>query len=76
MESLGTWQQFGAFGLVCVVLVWIILDQRRTIQEQKDELREVQRQLVNEVVPLATRMLDALREAGEIVAAAAKRQQT
>lgn len=73
MEDLGTWQQFGAFGLVCLVLVWIIMDQRRTIAEQKDELREVRRQLVEEVVPLATRMLDALREAGEIVAAAARR---
>lgn len=67
----GSWQQFGAFGMVCVVLVWIILDQRRTISEQRKELREVRDQLVTEVVPLATRMLDALHDASEIVKAAA-----
>ena len=63
MQDLGTWPQFGAFGLVCMVLVWIIVDQRKTINEQKAELREVRQQLVEQVVPLATRMLDALTAA-------------
>lgn len=71
MEQLGTWQQFGAFGMVCLVLVWIILDQRATIREQKQELRENSKVFIDQVVPLATRMLDALKEAGEIVKGAA-----
>jgi hypothetical protein len=69
-----TWQAFGAFGMVCVVLVWVIVDQRATIREQKDELRADRKQIIDEVVPLATRMLDALKDAGEIVKAAAKGQ--
>lgn len=64
-------QPLGVAGIVCSVLVWVIIDQRATIREQKQELREANRQLVDEVVPLATRMLDALKEAGEIVKAAA-----
>lgn len=75
MEQVGTWQQFGAFGLVCVVLVWIILDQRATIREQRSELRESSKVIMEQVVPLATRMLDALKEAGEIVKAAAVKGQ-
>lgn len=71
MQDPSTWSQFGAFGLVCLVLVWVIVDQRATIREQRQELREVSKALTDEVVPLATRMLDALKEAGEIVKAAA-----
>lgn len=67
-----SWQLFGAWGISNLILIWIIIDQRKTIQEQAKELREDRKQIVEEVVPLATRMLDALKEAADIVAATAR----
>lgn len=67
-----SWQLFGAWGISNVILIWVIVDQRKTIQEQAKELKEDRKQIVEEVVPLATRMLDALKEAADIVAAAAR----
>lgn len=60
-------QPLGVAGIVCSVLVWIIVDQRATIRELRQELREANKAMVDDIVPLATRMLDALKEAGEIV---------
>lgn len=62
-----TFQQLGVAGIICSVLVWVIVDQRATIRELKQELREANKAMVDDIVPLATRMLDALKEAGEIV---------
>jgi hypothetical protein len=64
-----TFQPLGIAGIVCSVLVWVIIDQRAQIRDLRQELRESNRQMITEVVPLATRMLDALKEAGEIVRA-------
>jgi len=70
-----TFQQLGVAGVICAVLVWVILDQRATIREQKAELRENNRVMVEQVVPLATRMLDALKESHDMVTAAAMKGQ-
>lgn len=66
-----TFAQLGTTGVICLVLTWVILDQRATIREQKQELREAGKVLTDQVVPLATRMLDALKESHEIIKAAA-----
>lgn len=73
--TLSTFTQLGVAGIVCAVLVWVILDQRATIREQKAELRENNRVMVEQVVPLATRMLDALKESHDMVTAAAIKAQ-
>lgn len=66
-----SWQLFGAWGISNVILLWIIVDQRATIREQAKELKEDRKQIVEEVVPLATRMLDALKDAADMIRAAA-----
>lgn len=60
-------QPLGVAGIVCSVLVWVIVDQRATIRELRQELKDANKAMVDDIVPLATRMLDALKEAGEIV---------
>lgn len=57
----------GVTGVVCVVLSAWIVDLRKQNEALRQELRESNRQMVAEVVPLATRMLDALKEAGDLV---------
>lgn len=68
-------QPLGVAGIVCSVLVWVIIDQRATIREQKQELRENNKVMVEQLVPLATRMLDALKEYHDFVQAEAMKGQ-
>lgn len=59
------WEQFGPFAIVFVLMAAAILDQRATIRAQAAELKEVREQMLSEVVPVATRMVDTLKDVAD-----------
>lgn len=56
------WTQFGPFAIVFILMAGLILDQRATIKSQAREITEGRKQIVEDVVPLAVRMVDVLRD--------------
>lgn len=61
----GLWDQFGPFAIVFLLMAAAILELRAQNKALHAELAEVRKQMIDNVIPTATLMVEALRTAAD-----------